>query len=88
MPVVLRKPTPSYTAAAIGARVEGVVLLRGIVRRNGRVDTLIVVEGLGYGLDENAIREISSSWRFRPGMRNGQAVDVWATIKVTFNLRH
>ena len=87
MPVVLRKPTPSYTAAAIGARVQGVVLLRGIVRRNGRVDTLSVVRGLGHGLEENAMREIASIWKFWPGMRNGQAVDVWVTIEVTFNLK-
>ncbi len=88
MPVLFRKTTPSYTAAALTAKVEGVVLLRGVVRRNGRVDTLSVVQGLGYGLEENAMREIASNWKFLPGMRNGQAVDVWATIEVTFNLRH
>ena len=87
MPVLLVKTTPSYTDQAIKAKVQGVVLLRGIVRRNGRVDTLSVVRGLGYGLEENAIREIASNWKFRPGMRNGQSVDVWATIEVTFNLR-
>ena len=74
LPQLIYKTTPSYTKAAIKAKVQGVVLLRGIVRRNGRVDTLSVVQGLGYGLDENAIREIAS-WKFRPGMRNGQAVD-------------
>ncbi len=87
MPVLLIKTTPSYTDQAIKAKVQGVVLLRGIVRSNGRVDTLSVVRGLGYGLEENAIREIASKWKFRPGMRNGQSVDVWATIEVTFNLR-
>ena len=87
MPVLLIKTTPSYTDQAIKAKVQGVVLLRGIVRSNGKVDTLSVVRGLGYGLEENAIREIASNWKFRPGMRNGQSVDVWATIEVTFNLR-
>ena len=87
MPVLLIKTIPSYTDQAIKAKVQGVVLLRGIVRSNGKVDTLSVVRGLGYGLEENAIREIASKWKFRPGMRNGQSVDVWATIEVTFNLR-
>lgn len=87
MPQLLVKTTPAYTDDAIKAKVQGVVLLRGVVRKNGRVDSLSVVRGLGYGLEENAIREIASKWKFRPGMRNGQAVDVWATIEVTFNLR-
>ena len=87
MPVLLVKTTPAYTDDAIKSKVQGVVLLRGVVRSNGQVDTLSVVRGLGYGLEENAIREIASNWKFRPGMRNGQAVDVWATIEVTFNLR-
>ena len=87
MPILLVKTTPSYTDPAIKAKVQGVVLLRGIVRRNGRVDTLSVVRGLGYGLEESAIREIASKWKFRPGMHNGQPVDVWATIEITFNLR-
>ena len=85
-PQLLVKTTPSYTDAAIRAKVQGVVLLKGMVRRNGRVDTLSVVRSLGYGLDENAIREMAS-WRWRPAMRNGKAVDAWATIEVAFNLR-
>ena len=87
MPQLIVKTTPAYTADAIKAKVQGVVLLRGIVRRNGRVDTLSVVRGLGFGLEQNAIREIAANWKFRPGTRNGQPVDVWATIEVTFNLR-
>ena len=87
MPVLLVKTTPAYTDDAIKSKVQGVVFLRGIVRSNGQVDTLSVVRGLGYGLEENAIKEIASKWKFRPGMRNGQPVDVWASIEVTFNLR-
>ncbi len=87
MPRLIVKTTPAYTDEAIKAKVQGVVLLRGIVRRNGRVDTLSVVRGLGFGLEQNAIREIATNWKFRPGTRNGVPVDVWATIEVTFNLR-
>ena len=87
MPVLLVKTTPAYTDDAIKAKVQGVILLRGVVRSNGQVDTLSIVRGLGYGLEENAIREIATNWKFRPGIRNGEAVDVWATIEVTFNLR-
>ncbi|MBI2821276.1 MAG: TonB family protein [Acidobacteria bacterium] len=86
-PVLLVETRPSYTDEAIKAKVQGVVLLQGVVRKNGRVDSLKIARALGYGLDERAIQEISTNWRFKPGTMNGRPVDVYATIEVTFSLR-
>lgn len=86
-PQILVQTTPSYTDDAIKAKVQGVVMLQAIIRRNGRADSIKVIRGLGYGLEESAIKEIAANWRFKPGTRNGQPVDVLATIEVTFNLR-
>lgn len=86
-PRLIHSTLPQYTDRAIQARAHGSVLLRGVVRKNGRVDTLTVIRGLGYGLEQKAIREISTNWIFEPGTRGGRVVDVWATIEVQFNLR-
>ena len=86
-PVPIVQTTPSYTDAAIKAKVQGVVWLQAIIRKDGNVDSFKVIRGLGHGLDEQAIREIDTNWRFRPGMLNGSPVDVLAAIKVQFNLR-
>lgn len=86
-PQILVQTIPSYTDEAIKAKVQGVVLLQAIIRKNGRVDSPVVLRGLGYGLEEKAIKEIVSNWRFRPAMLNGRAVDLQATIEVTLNLR-
>ncbi|RPJ55899.1 MAG: energy transducer TonB [Acidobacteria bacterium] len=86
-PQILVQTIPSYTDEAIKAKVQGVVLLQAIIRKNGRVDSPVVLRGLGYGLEEKAIKEIVANWRFRPAMLNGRAVDLQATIEVTFNLR-
>ncbi|RPI22588.1 MAG: energy transducer TonB [Acidobacteria bacterium] len=86
-PQILVQTIPSYTDEAIKAKVQGVVLLQAIIRKNGRVDSPVVLRGLGYGLEEKAIREIVANWRFKPAMLNGRAVDLQATIEVTFNLR-
>ena len=87
MPQPLQQTTPSYTDDAIEAKVEGIVTLQAVLRKNGRVDSFKVLSGLGYGLEEKAIQEISSNWRFRPGTLNGRPVDVMITIEVQFNLR-
>ena len=86
-PIPLVQTTPSYTKAALVAEVQGVVWLQAVIRKTGKVDSFKVIQGLDHGLDEQAIQEISTNWRFKPGMLDGKPVDVLATIEVQFNLR-
>lgn len=86
-PVVINQTIPAYTDEAIKAKAQGVVLLQAIIRKDGRVTDFKVLRGLGYGLEEKAIEEIASNWKFLPGRYNGRPVDVLATIEVQFNLR-
>jgi TonB family protein len=85
-PVALFKPLPAYTPEARAARVEGIVFVQAVIRKDGTVDTFKVLKGLGYGLDESAINTIATKWRFRPGTLNGKPVDVQAHIVVSFRL--
>src|SRR5262245_9694084 len=85
-PTILSRVEPQYSEEARKARYQGTVVLEAIVRRDGTVDILRVVRSLGFGLDENAIRALKQ-WRFRPGMMNGQPVDISLNIEVNFNLR-
>ena len=87
MPQILKQTTPSYTDEAIANKVQGIVILQAVIRKNGRVNSFKVLSGLGYGLEEKAIQEISKNWRFRPGTLEGKPVDVLATIEVQFNFR-
>ena len=68
------------------AKYQGVVVLSAIVRKDGTIEILKVVRGLGLGLDENAIQALKQ-WKFRPGMKNGVPVDVALNIEVNFSLR-
>jgi TonB family protein len=86
-PAILQQTVPSYTDAAIKAKIEGVVLLQVVIRQDGAVSQPVVLRGLGYGLEENAIREVQTRWRFRPGRLGGKPVDCLATIEMTFQLR-
>ena len=83
-PRVLYQPLPSYTQEAREAKVEGIVLLQGIVRKNGRITDLKVLQGIGYGLDQRAINTISNEWRFEPGTKDGEPVDVQVNMEVSF----
>jgi len=84
-PRVLLKREPQYTEEGRVARLEGTVVLRIIIGANGLPRDVLVVRGLGLGLDENAIEAINQ-WQFTPGMKDDQPVPVVATIEVNFRL--
>lgn len=85
-PVLIYKTLPNYTDEARKNRVEGIVMLEVVIRSDGRVDNARIVRGLGFGLDESAIREVVTKWKFRPGTLQGRPVDVQAYIEVSFRL--
>ena len=85
-PTVISQVQPEYSEEARKARYQGVVVLEAIVHPDGSVEIVRVKRSLGFGLDEKAI-EALQQWRFRPGMRGGEAVAVQLNIEVNFNLR-
>ncbi len=85
-PTLLAQTLPEYSEEARKAKYQGTVILETIVRRDGTVEVVRVTRSLGFGLDDKAIEAVVQ-WRFRPGMRNGEPVDVALKIEVNFNLR-
>ncbi|HZB25220.1 MAG TPA: energy transducer TonB [Vicinamibacterales bacterium] len=87
-PELLHQIRPSYTPAAMQARVRGIVVLEAVVERDGSVGAVKVVRSLDptFGLDQEAIRTVRQ-WRFRAGRRDGVAVPVVVTIELAFELR-
>ncbi len=63
------------------------MLLQAVIRKGGSADSFKVLRGLGHGLEESAIREISSKWQFRSATRKGRNVDSVVTIEVKLELR-
>jgi protein TonB len=85
-PRLLREVKAAYTEDARRANTEGEVVLEIVVRRDGSVSDVKLVNGLGHGLNERAIAAVRQ-WRFSPATRLGQAVDVVVEVAVEFKLR-
>ncbi|MEW5979256.1 MAG: energy transducer TonB [Acidobacteriota bacterium] len=85
-PTVLYKVEPTYSEAARKAHYQGTVLLSAIIRKDGTIEIVKILRGLGLGLDENAIDALKR-WKFRPGTHLGVPVDVALSIEVNFSLR-
>ena len=84
-PELVYKVEPEYSEQARKAKYQGTVVLNLIVQKDGSVRDIKVLTSLGMGLDEKAIEAVKQ-WRFRPGSKQGQAVDVFATVEVIFRL--
>jgi periplasmic protein TonB len=87
-PIPLRRPPPAYTAEAMRARLQGVVVLNCVVRPDGKCSDIRVTKSLDmmFGLDQQAVAS-AREWVFRPGMRLGQPVPVLVTLEIGFTIR-
>jgi len=81
------KPNPAYTDEARNLKLEGEVLLEVEFLASGQLHVNRVVRGLGHGLDETAVAA-ANKMRFKPAMRNGQAMDSTAIVHVVFQLAY
>jgi protein TonB len=84
-PSVLSKVEPEYSEEARKAKWQGTVVVSVIVDELGRPRNVTVLRSLGLGLDQKAVEAVSQ-WRFKPGLKGGKPVPVFATIEVNFRL--
>ncbi|WP_443937471.1 TonB family protein [Pedobacter sp. MW01-1-1] len=77
-----------YPELAQRNKVQGKVFLSFLVEKDGRLDDIKVIKGLGSGLDEEALRVLKESPKWNPGSVNGQPVRVRYHINVNFSLNN
>ena len=82
-PNPIRKIDPKYPRDLMKDHVEGEVILYGVIRMDGSVDSIQLVHGVDKQLDANAI-EAFSQWKFRPATKGGQSVDIEAIVHIPF----
>lgn len=82
---LIKKVQPEYPRMARNARVEGTVVFRGVINKNGKIAELTILTGdpLLVRSAMNAVRQ----WEYRPYLLRGKAVDVETLIRVNYKLR-
>jgi protein TonB len=85
-PEQLHYVRPLYTEMARRARVEGLVIVKAIIDKEGAVTNLEVLKGLPLGLSEEALKAVRQ-WRYKPSAVDGMPVNVMLTVSVHFNLQ-
>lgn len=83
-PKIIERPEIAPTSEARRRHTYGKVRLSGIINRNGEIQDLHVIKGLGRGLDERALEGVKNSWVFLPATKNGEVINTAIALDVEF----
>jgi protein TonB len=75
---------PAYPLLARQVRVQGLVVLRAVISRDGAIENLQVLSG--HPMLVQAAVDAVRQWRYRPYVLNGEPVEVETEVKVNFIL--
>lgn len=76
-----------YPTMAMENNIQGRVVVQFVVTSTGKIGEVKVVRSKDPDLDKEAVRVVKSLPNFIPGKMNGQAVNVWYTLPITFKLQ-
>jgi protein TonB len=75
---------PQYPPIAKQAHIQGPVVLKAVIGRDGKIENLQVVSG--HPMLSQAALQAVKQWRYKPYYLNGQPTEVETTITVNFSL--
>jgi TonB family protein len=81
-PRIIERPDVTPTDEARKANVHGRLRLNATINKNGGIQDIKVIKGLGKGLDERALDAIKNSWVFLPATKNGEVVETSVSFDI------
>ena len=76
-----------YPPMAAENNIQGRVVVKFVVKKDGNVGEVVVLRGKDPDLDKEAVRVVKTLPKFIPGKMNGRAVQVWYTLPINFKLQ-
>jgi protein TonB len=86
LPTVVKRVVPIYPQFAKDAGVEGLVMVKVLVGRDGRVLDVRLSEKLQVPMLNDAALTAARAWVFTPGLADGRPVTCWTAIPFRFRL--
>jgi TonB family protein len=84
LPRIVHSTDAAYTQAALKAGIRGYVVLGLIIEADGSVRDVRVISGLGYGLDESAVKALET-WQFEPALQDGIPIKSRIAVEFSFS---
>lgn len=77
-----------YPEAAQQNDIQGRVIVKFVVEKDGSIGTATILKGVDKDLDREALRVVKKMPKWQPGKNNGQAVRSYFNLPVTFKLQN
>jgi protein TonB len=87
-PVPIKEVKPEYPPLAKQAGIEGVVWVKALVDKGGKVRKVLIYKpsGASAGFEEAAMAAVAQN-EYKPAISNNQPVAVWVVFPVRFTLK-
>jgi protein TonB len=82
--LLVRKVNPNYPPLARQARIQGQVILRAVISKDGSIEGLTLVSG--HPMLAPAAIDAVKQWKYKPYLLNGEPVEVDTEVLVNFTL--
>jgi protein TonB len=82
--LLVRRVQPNYPPLARQARIQGTVVLRAVISKDGSIENLTLVSG--HPMLAPAAIDAVKQWKYRPYLLNGEPVEVDTEVLVNFTL--
>ncbi len=85
-PQYLSPMQPPYPYKARRLGIEGYVDVRFLVDVKGYPHNVSILQAKPEGEFEETVKKTVPQWRFKPGQKNGRAVNTWVKTRIMFQL--
>ncbi len=86
MPEMVWLENPVYPPEAKDSKIEGVVYVKALVKRDGTVGGTMLLKSSGNDMLDRSAMEAALKNKFKPAMKDGKPVAIWVTYPVQFSL--
>ncbi|WP_341227308.1 energy transducer TonB [uncultured Arcticibacterium sp.] len=75
-----------YPSNAEKANIGGRQFVKFVVKKNGTIDDIQVIKGIGFGLDKELIRVLELMPKWKPAYQNDKPVNSYFTMPISICL--
>jgi len=83
----LNNPKPAYPAVAKRMGMEGMVMLKVLVSREGESLKIEIAQSSGHEILDQAAAQAVERWRFIPARKGDSPLEEWVQVPVAFHLK-
>lgn len=84
-PRIMKRIDPDYPESARKDGVEGSVIVKLVVDKDGSPRNICIERGLRDDVDQSSARAVAQ-WRFSPATKDGEPVAIWINAETSFHM--